>query len=298
MPAPLTTNVHDVALIFEGGGMRASFTSAVVSTLITEGIFFDWVGGISAGSSCTANYLSRDPERARTSFVDLAADPQFGNWVTWLQGKGRFNAKYIYEETGAPGQAIPYDWETFRANPADFGIGAFDANTGATRYFGRDDITKLHDLMIRVRASSSLPILMPAVDLDGHRYVDGALGLTGGFAIDAARAAGYTKFFVVMTRGRDYIKPPSRMPSFYRAAFRNYPAVIDAVLKRPRRYNEMRAELFELERAGDAYLFCPEGLTVSNSETDVRKLARMYDLGMAQARSELPAWREFLGLPA
>lgn len=296
MTAPLATNVHDVALIFEGGGMRASYTSAVVATLIREGIFFDWVGGISAGSSCTGNYLARDPERARTSFVDLAADPQFGDWRTWLQGKGRFNAKYIYEETGAPGQALPYDWPTYLANPTRFAIGALEARTGRMQYWGRDDIHELHDLMVRVRASSSLPILMPPVVLGDELYVDGALGLTGGFALDAAKAAGFEKFFVVMTRPRDYVKPPSRMPAFYRTAFRRYPAVLDAVLKRPQRYNATRAELFDLERQGKAYLFCPTDLTVSNSETDVRKLARMYELGEAQSARELPAWREFLGV--
>lgn len=294
----LTTNVNDVALIFEGGGMRASYTSAVVAELLNQGIFFDWVGGISAGSSCTGNYLSRDGARARTSFVDLAADPQFGSWLTWVQGKGRFNAKYIYEETGAPGQALPYDFATYQANPTQFAIGAFDARSGATKYWGRDDIATMRDLMLRVRASSSLPLLMPPVELDGRTYVDGALGLTGGFALDAAKAAGYTKFFVVMTRPRDYVKPASRVPGFYRTTFRKYPAVIDAILKRPRRYNESRAELFDLELAGQAYLFCPEHLTVSNSETDVRKLARMYELGTEQARREVPAWREFLELPA
>ena len=290
------TRVPGVALVFEGGGMLASYTSAVVAALVREGLWFDWVGGISAGSSCTANYLSRDAARARTSFVDLAADPQFGSWVTWLQGKGRFNAKYIYEETGAPGQALPYDWDAFRAHPTGFAIGAFEARTGRMQYWGRDDIRELRDLMVRVRASSSLPILMPPVTLGDELYVDGALGPTGGFAIDAARAAGYGRFLVVMTRPRDYVKPPSRLPSFHRTAFRRYPAVLDAVLKRPRRYNETRHELFDLEREGSAYLFCPTDLTVSNSETDVRRLARMYELGEQQIARELPAIREWLGV--
>jgi len=290
--------VADVALIFEGGGMRASYTSAVVAALIREGLHFDWVGGISAGSSCTANYLSRDAARARTSFVDLAADPQFGSWRTWLQGKGRFNAKYIYEETGAPGQALPYDWDAFNAHATEFAIGAFEARTGRMQYWGRDDIRELHDLMVRVRASSSLPILMPPVTLGDELYVDGALGPTGGFALDAAKRAGYEKFFVVMTRARDYVKPASRLPGFYRTAFRRYPAVLDAVLKRPRRYNEPRHELFELERQGRAYLFCPTDLSVSNSETDVRRLARSYELGEQQVARELPRMREWLGAGA
>ena len=47
----LSSNVHDTALIFEGGGMRVSYTAAVVVALLDAGVHFDWVAGISAGSS-------------------------------------------------------------------------------------------------------------------------------------------------------------------------------------------------------------------------------------------------------
>lgn len=274
--------------------MRASYTSAVVAMLINEGVWFDWVGGISAGSSCTANYLSRDAKRAKDSFVDFAADPQFGSWRTWLEGKGRFSAEYIYEQTAAPDQALPYDWETYQANPADFAIGAFETRTGRMHYWSRRDVTEMHDLLIRVRASSTLPILMPPVTIGDNVFVDGALGPTGGFALDAAKRAGYERFFVVMTRPRNYFKPPARVSSVYRQLFRRYPAVINGILQRPARYNETRAELFELERQGRAYLFCPENLTVSNSETNVRKLRQQYRLGEIQTRREQDAMMRFV----
>lgn len=275
--------------------MRASYTSAVVSLLLQEEIFFDWVGGISAGASNTANYLSRDVPRSYQAFVEFAEDPQFGSMRTWVEGKGLFNAPYIYEEAGLAGAALPYDWEAYQTNPTNFSIGAFEMQTGRMQYWGRDDVNELRDLMLRVRASSSLPIIMPPVELNGKTYVDGALGPTGGFALDAAKAAGYKKFFVVMTRSRDYVKPPQRVSGLYRRLFRKHPAVVNGILHRPRRYNETRAELFELERKGDAYLFLPEHLSVSNSERDVRKLRRSYELGAQQAKRELPAWREFLG---
>ncbi|NLH70181.1 MAG: patatin family protein, partial [Brooklawnia sp.] len=47
-PVQLTSNVTDAALIFEGGGMRASYTAAVVVALLNAGLHFDWVAGISA----------------------------------------------------------------------------------------------------------------------------------------------------------------------------------------------------------------------------------------------------------
>ncbi|GAA4761838.1 patatin-like phospholipase family protein [Citricoccus nitrophenolicus] len=294
----LHSNVTDTALLFEGGGMRASYTSAMVVALLEAGLHLDFVAGISAGSSNSANYLARDPWRARHSFVDFAADPKFGNWKTFLRGDGLFNARYIYEETGLPDQALPYPWDRFRANPADLRIGAFDAESGEAVWWGREDVSRMADLMVRVRASSTMPVLMPPVRLDGRTYVDGALGPDGGIPLSAAQDAGFERFLVVLTRERDYVKAPERFPRFYLRYFRKHPAIAQALITRWQRYNDTRERLFELERQGRAYLFVPETMPVSNGEKDVARLAAAHELGLAQARRELPAIREFLGLPA
>lgn len=292
----MASNVHDVALIFEGGGMRASYTSAVVATMIHEGIFVDWVAGISAGSSNTANYLARDPWRARTSFVEFAADPNFGNFRTFVRGRGLFHAEYIYERTGGPDGALPYNFDTFLANPARVRIGAFNLDRGTLHYWSKPDLTTPAALMRRVRASSTMPVLMPPVEIDGEKWVDGALGPTGGIALDAAQADGFERCFVVLTRERSYVKPPERFPAGWRAWFRRYPAAADAVINRHKHYNETREQLFDLERDGKVLLFTPHRMLVSNGERDVKKLAASHAAGLRQARSEVSRWREFLGL--
>lgn len=292
----LTSNVTDTALLFEGGGMRASHTSAVVAELLRAGVHVDFVAGISAGSSNAVNYLARDPLRARQAFVDFADDPRFGNWRTFLRGKGMFNAEYIYEHAGLPEADLPYDIAAYRANPARLALAGFDAVTGETRWWGREDMTTLQDLMVRVRASSTMPILMPPVHLEDTVYVDGALGVDGGIPVTAAEEAGLTKLLVVMTRERSYVKRPERFPAFYQRAFRRYPAVAEALVTRWQRYNATRERLFEMEREGAAYLFVPEVMPVSNGERSVAKLAAAHELGLAQARREMPAIKEFLGL--
>jgi predicted patatin/cPLA2 family phospholipase len=294
----LRSNVTDTALLFEGGGMRASYTSAMVVALLEAGIHLDFVAGISAGSSNTANYLARDAWRARHSFVDFAADPKFGNWRTFVRGDGLFNAKYIYEETGLPDQALPYDWETYCANPATVRIGAFDAESGEQVWWGRQDTPAIQDLMVRVRASSTMPVLMPPVHLDGRTYVDGALGPDGGIPVSAAEEAGHERFLAVLTRERDYVKGPERFPRFYLRYFRRHPAIAEALLTRWTRYNQTRERLFDLEHQGKAYLFVPERMPVSNGERNVARLRASHEAGLAQARREIPAIRDFLGLPA
>jgi predicted patatin/cPLA2 family phospholipase len=292
----LTNNVTDTALLFEGGGMRAAYSAGVVATLLHAGIHFDFVAGISAGSSCTVNYLSRDAERARISFVEFAADPKFGNAWTFLQGKGWFNAPYIYEQTGAPGQSLPFDFDTFRANPARRRLGSFECETGRMVYWTEDDLDTLPKLMRRVRASSTMPILMPPVEIDGLTYIDGALGPTGGFPIDAARDAGLSRFLVVLTQEREYTKSPQRNPWLVEAWFRKFPAVPPALNDRWLRYNRTREELFDLQSSGQAYLFVPKRMEISNATTDVPSLRAAYEAGYAQAQEELGPIKAFLGL--
>lgn len=289
-------NIDDVALLFEGGGMRASYTSAVCATLLREGLRFPYVAGISAGASNTANYLSQDPDRARRCFVEFAADPQLGDLGTFLRGQGMFNARYIYQETGGHDQALPFDWETFRANPAEMRIGAFHCRSGREVYWSSRDTPRMPELMLRVQASSSMPILMPPVEVDGELYLDGALGRSGGIPLEIAERDGYERFFVVLSRPRAYLKHPPRLPALYRRWFARYPAVVNGIRGRWHRYNETRRRLLELERQGRACLFFPETMPVSNGERDVAKLAAAHELGLAQSRRELPRWREFLRL--
>lgn len=292
----MNNNVTDTALVFEGGGMRGAFSSGVVTTLLEAGIHADWVGGISAGTTCLANYVSHDTARSERSFTDFAAEPEFGDWRTWLQGKGVFNAEWIYERTSAPDQALPFDWERFQANPAGVAIGALRCSDGEMVYWGREDMVNLPMLMKRVRASSTMPALMPFTTIDGVEYCDGALGPTGGFAYDAARAAGYARFVVVMTRPRGYRKQNARMPAAYRSVFRRYPAVAEALLARPTNYNRSLDELLALEEAGRAFLIFPDEMPVRNSERDVTKLRAVYSAGVAQSRRQLPQLVDFLGL--
>lgn len=293
---PLTSNVLDTALIWEGGGMRAAYSSGVLDTLLSHGFHFNWVGGISAGASCACNYVSRDAGRARRSFVDLADDPNFGDWGTFVRGRGLFNAEWIYEHTSAPGQVLPFDYDTFSANPARVRIGAMNARTGETVYWGKDDLAPREQLMLKVRASSTMPILMPIPELDGVEFVDGALGTSGGIALDAARADGYERFFVVLTRPRGFRKRPPRHPELFRAYFRKLPAVADALESRWRRYNATLDELAELERAGRAYVFRPVDLRIGSGEKRVDRLAAAFGAGRIQAAGEVGRWREFLGL--
>ena len=243
-------SLDKTALIFEGGGMRASGTSPVVVKLLQEGVVFPHVSGISAGSSNTINYLGGDIERTKQCWVDFLADPNIGGLHTFVRGRGYFNAEYIYEHTTDAHEALPYDFNAFKNHPAQMRIGAFRVSDGATVYWDRESVRDRQDLMKKVRASSSMPGLMLPTEIDGELYVDGAIGPSGGIPLDAAMADGYENFVVIMTRPRSYRKGPPSRPQFYQRYFHDYPTVAEALTKRWFHYSRTRDQLFELERQG------------------------------------------------
>ncbi|WP_426707502.1 patatin family protein [Corynebacterium auriscanis] len=287
-------DANHVALVIEGGGMRNSYTAACIHELITHEVNFGWVGGISAGASHTVNFLSRDARRTRESFVEFGADPRTGGIRSMMRGTGFFNAEYIYETAGAPDNDLPFDWETFLANPTPFRIGATRTDNGETVYWGRDDVHDLPGLMKRVRASSTLPGLMPVPSVDGVEYVDGALGASGGLIIDAALSDGFEKFLVLRTKPRGYVRPPLRSPRLVRQLLRKRPAVAEAMIARPDKYNAAANTIAELEQAGQAKVFYPENMRVSNTERRLSRLMDSWRSGMEQTHREWDDWMAFL----
>jgi predicted patatin/cPLA2 family phospholipase len=290
----LSNNIKDTALIFEGGGMRASYTAGFLNNLLENELYFDYVAGISAGATHSVNYLARDPERAKRSFVELVLEPRFGGWGSFLKGEGFFRSQYIYEETSAPDAPLPLELDRFLANPAQLRIGAFERESGEMVYFSKEDIHEMKDLMKIVRASSSMPIFMPPTYYREHYYVDGGLG--GGIPLDIAKKDGFKRFFVVLTRPKGYRKSPPKYPGLIRTYYRKHPHVVEAMCKRYLVYNQTLEELQELEREGRAFLVYPEMMPVSNREINYQKLVASYAMGYAQGQRDIPKWKEFLGI--
>lgn len=297
----LTVNIPDIALIIEGGGMRASYTAGAMVTLLERGLHFGKAYGISAGSSHAVNYVSRNIPRTKASFVDLVKDPQFGGVKSMLSGKGYFNGPHLYEglaeDYAGTDEVFAFDWDTFRANPADVHIEGFDWETGDTVAWTKADMPSVRDMMLRVRASSTMPIFMPPTEIEGRTYMDGGMGTSWGILLDAARCDGFERFFIVRTQPRAYRKKPmgAAARALFRAIFRQHPLVAERSIERWHHYNELLDEVERLERSGEALVFYPDTMPVSNRETDYAKLRASYESGYAQAQREADAWEAWLG---
>lgn len=292
-------NFHaaNTVLMFEGGGMRASYTSAMASLLLEQGISFGHVCGISAGSSNTVNFLSGDVWRTRASFTDFALEPEFGGAKSFIEGKGMFSAHWIYEEAGLPDGVLPFNFEAFKANPTPCSMQAFDRDTGESVVWHREDMPTLEDLMVRVRASSTLPVVMPPVEIDGHVYFDGGLGVGAGIPLQLALDSGCPRILAVLTRPKGFRKPTEDIGRGARAianSFRKYPKVKEALLTRNERYNAELDKLEALAETGKVCIVYADKMAVENSTTDMERLRASYFDGYNQYQEQLPEIIEWL----
>ena len=257
---PLTNNVHGCALVFEGGGYRGAYTAGMVNLLLERGIFFDYACGISAGSSHTINYVSRD-QTIRDDFCGFA-------------------------------------WDTFCANPARLRIQAFDAASGESATFTKQDMPDVWRMIDCVRASSTVPIAMKPLPIDGRTYFDGGLGTGAGLPLHLAEQDGHERFVMLATRPAGYRKHP--VTPVQRAVFGRllgrWPHVLEATLTRPERYNAELDRIAQIEREGRALVIRPDTMPVSNGTLDTAELQRAYVMGHEQLERELPRLLEFVGL--
>ena len=295
--APLTSNVFDCALAFEGGGYRAAYTAGLVVVLLEQGIYFDYACGISAGASHVLNYLSRDIPRAALAFMGIDGTEKLGGMGSFVRGKGYFNADYMYEGCLTDG-FFPYDWDTFAANPARLRFQAFERDTGRTVRFGREDASDTLSLFRLARASSTIPIAMNPAPVRGITYYDGGLGEGAGIPLRMAERDGFERVVLVTTRPAGYRKKPlsARTERVMRRLFGRYPHLLEAVLTRNDRYNAELDYVAQREREGSVLVIRPEQMPVGNGTLNAAKLEAASQLGHAQALRELPRLREFVGL--
>ena len=135
----MESTVRDVALIFEGGGMRNSYSAGALTVMLENGLFFDDVYGLSAGATNAIDYLSRDVRRAEASFTASLDDLAFRWWIAPFASADGVRAALHGHALARPGYALPFDFAAFRANPARATLQAIDRDSGVTAYFTRAD---------------------------------------------------------------------------------------------------------------------------------------------------------------
>lgn len=297
----MAAQVTDNALVLEGGGYRGVFTAGVLDVLMERGVLgFGSVWGTSAGALNAASLKSRQIGRTIRIMLAFRDDRRMMSLSTLARTGSLAGGDFLYQTVQE--EIDPSDDEAFNANPLRMFAVATDVVFGAAAYL---ECRRFPEDVAKVKASASMPVVSPLVEIGGRRFLDGgttdsipvevALGLEG-----AAQVPGYTpakRALVVLTQHDSYRKSGASERLVARShRYDDYPYYVRALETRGERYNAQRAHVLELESEGRVIALSPSApVTVGVNESEGGPLLSLYIDGRRQALARLDEIRAFLG---
>ena len=202
---------RNTGLVLEGGGMRGVFTSGVLDAFMKHDLYFPYVVAVSAGACNGLSYMSRQPRRARYSNIDMLRKYDYISLKRLLTQGSIFDPNILYERF--PNEIVPFDYETYRKNPAVYEIVTTNCLTGRAEYL--TEKTDPKRLTAIVKASSSLPYVAQITEVDGVPMLDG--GIVDSIPVVRAIDKGYSPNVVILTRNRGFrsSEPDIKVPKFF-----------------------------------------------------------------------------------
>jgi len=285
-------NLTNAALCLEGGSLRGLFTAGVLDILMENHIYTAYVNGVSAGSMCGMNYISRQCGRTKHVNIDFLHDRRYISVKNLLRDRQIFNFEFLFGRLSS--EYLPFDWRTFFDSPQKFETVATRCTTGKAEYFDKDSC---QTMIAALWASASMPLLSRMVTVNGRKYLDG--GISVPVAYQRAFDLGYEKVIVVLTRDKKYRKGPENrlIEKGYRRYFAPLPELLKMIETRQERYNEMYEELDKLEKEGKVLIIRPDRpVRVKRVEQNPEKLEELYREGKKVAENQIPEIRSFLGI--
>lgn len=278
----------DAGLVLEGGGMRGVYTAGVLEYFLEKEIAFPYVIGVSAGAAMAASYLSKQKGRNRRVNIDYITDPRFISWKNFIKTRQAFGMDFIFDEI--PNKLVPYHYDAFYENDAEFIVGTTDCQTGKPAYFAKENYGQ--EMLKVIKASSSLPFLAPEIHYQNKILLDG--GISDPIPIKKSIQDGNKRNVVVLTRNEGYQKKPSKFHYLVKRKYPQYEGLREAMAKRYQVYNDTISYLTEEERNGNVLIIRPtEPLEVGRMERNPAKLEKLYLQGYEDARkaeSRLVVW--------
>ena len=166
-----------------------------------------------------------------------------------------------------------------------------NCESGQAEYYSeKEDGDRLMQLC---RASSSMPLVTPMVEIDGVPYLDG--GIADSIPLIHSMRSGYRKNVLILTRSKGYRKTISKRDILmYQTVFKDYPNLARALCRRARQYNEVMELVERWEEEGRIFVIRPQGKTVSRLESKPEVLEDFYQHGIEQMKEHFGAMQDFL----
>ena len=276
-------------LIMEGGAMRGMFTAGVIDVLMEHGIGFDGAIGVSAGAAFGCNYKSKQIGRVIRYNTRFCQDRRYGGFRILLKEGNFYSRKFCYEEV--PLKYDVFDYDTYESNPMAFYIVCTDVDTGKAEYHKYED---RHDHGFEwIRASASMPLVSRMVEIDGRRYLDGALA--DSIPVQYFESLGYDRNVVILTQPEGFRKKPDSLLPLMKVYYRKFPKLVEAIASRHEQYNATLDYIALREAAGNLLVIRPlEKLPIRRTEKDPDKLRQVYEMGRRTAEARIEEIQKYL----
>lgn len=276
-------------LILEGGAMRGMFTAGVIDVMMEHGIEFDGAIGVSAGAAFGCNYKSKQIGRVIRYNTRFCQDPRYGGLRVLLKEGNFYSKQLCYEEV--PLIHDVFDFDTYERNPMEFYAVATDVDTGKAEYHLLADRND-HGFEW-IRASASMPLVSRMVEIDGKKYLDGALA--DSIPVQFFESIGYDRNVVILTQPQGFRKKRDSLYPLMKQYYRKYPKLVEAIATRHEVYNASLDHVAQQEKNGNLLVIRPlEKLPISRTEKDPDKLRKVYEIGRSVAEHRIEEIKAFL----
>ena len=279
-------------LILEGGAVRGVFTSGVLDYLMEKDLYFSHVVGVSAGTCNGVNYVSRQIERTKKCMIHQEDEYDYYMGIRkFIKEKSLLNMDMIFDKF--PNEIFPFDYDTYFNSDIYTEWVTTNCLTGKAEYMDSRDSKE--QLMKICRASSSMPLISPIVNIDGIPYLDG--GLSDSIPIRRAMKYGNKKMVIVLTKNKGYRKKfvTKAKRKLYESAYKKYPELVKTLIKRPVIYNRTLDKIEQLEEEGKIFVIRPEVAMISRLERNMEKLEEFYRHGQEEMERRYDELTEYLG---
>ena len=276
-----------VGLVLEGGAMRGVYTAGVLDAFLDEKIKVDGIIGVSAGALFGVNYASKQKGRTIRYNKKYIKDKRYISVRSLIKTGNIVNKDFAYYKI--PFELDKFDEKEFEKSKIDYYAVITNVETGEGEY---PKITNCEKQIELLRASSSMPFVSKMVEVDGNKYLDGALA--DSIPYEKMMELGYDKIIVVLTRDINYRKK-KRNPLIAKTIYRKYPKLVKKINTRYKVYNDSVEKLKELEKEGKVFVIRPsKDLHIKRIEKNVDKLQAQYDLGISDAQKNIEEVKKYL----
>ena len=279
-------------LIMEGGAMRGMFTAGIIDVMMEQGIAFDGAIGVSAGAAFGCNYKSKQIGRVIRYNTRFSRDKRYGGFRVLLKEGDFYSKHFCYEEI--PLKYDIFDFDTYESNPMEFYIVCTDVDTGKAEYHKHE--SRYDHGLEWIRASASMPLVSEMVEIDGRKFLDGALA--DSIPVRFFESIGYDRNIVILTQPLGFQKKPDSLLPLMKLWYRKNPDLVRSMTTRHTQYNASLDYIARKEAAGQLLVIRPgEKLPISRTEKDPEKLRQIYEIGRRTAEARMAEIRAFLEAP-